>query len=148
MSTDPGAVFRRYLSAMVLNSLAAAEAAGLNATDYYALNLLDLTGPLTSGELAAQTGLTTGATTRLIDRLEQGGYVRRAPDPADRRKVMVESTGRPERLDEVLAGTRTRLAELLRGYPEAERATLFGYFERAATAYRSATDELIAARNA
>ncbi|MEV4356242.1 MarR family winged helix-turn-helix transcriptional regulator [Nonomuraea sp. NPDC004186] len=148
MSTDPSAVFRRYLSAMVLNSLAAAEAAGLNATDYYALNLLDLTGPLTSGELAAQTGLTTGATTRLIDRLEQGGYARRAPDPADRRKVMVESVGRPERLDEVLAGTRARLAELLQGYPEAERTTLFDYFERAATAYRSATDELIAARDA
>ncbi|WP_433431483.1 MarR family winged helix-turn-helix transcriptional regulator [Nonomuraea sp. CA-141351] len=148
MSTDPSATFRRYLSAIVLNSLAAAEAAGLNATDYYALNLLDLAGPLTSGELAVRTGLTTGATTRLIDRLEGSGYVRRAPDPADRRKVMVESTGQPKGLDEVLAGTRTRLAELIQEYPEAERATLFDYFERAATAYQSATDELIAARDA
>ncbi|WP_226900320.1 MarR family transcriptional regulator [Nonomuraea phyllanthi] len=98
MPTDPSVTFRHYLSAMVLNSLAAAEAAGLNATDYHALNLLDLTGPLTSGELAVRAGLTTGATTRLIDRLERGGHARRVPDPADRRKVMVESAGTPEGL--------------------------------------------------
>ncbi|SEG43426.1 DNA-binding transcriptional regulator, MarR family [Nonomuraea solani] len=147
-STDLSRAFRRYMSAMVLNSLAAAEAAGLNATDYYALNLLDLTGPLTSGELATQTGLTTGATTRLIDRLEQAGYVRRSPDPADRRKVMVESAGTPEGLDEVLKGTRRRLAEVFAGCSQAELATLHGYFERASTAYRDATDELISARNA
>lgn len=149
MSADPSVTFRHYLSAMVLNSLAAAEAAGLNATDYYALNLLDLTGPLTSGELAVRTGLTTGATTRLIDRLERSGHARRVPDPADRRKVMVESTGTPEGLDAVLAGTRARIGALIQGYPEAERATLFDFFGRATEAYQEATDELIAvARNA
>ncbi|MDF2709362.1 MAG: MarR family transcriptional regulator [Nonomuraea muscovyensis] len=146
MSTPPTEVFRRYLSAMVLNSLATAEAAGLNATDYYALNLLDLSGPLTSGELAVRTGLTTGATTRLIDRLEKGGHVRRVPDPVDRRKVIVETTGQPEGLDEVLAGTRRRIGEVLGSYSEDELATLFDYFARAATAYREATDELISAR--
>ncbi|MFG3440821.1 MarR family winged helix-turn-helix transcriptional regulator [Nonomuraea sp. NPDC047897] len=146
MSTPPTEVFRRYLSAMVLNSLTTAEAAGLNATDYYALNLLDLAGPLTSGELAARTGLTTGATTRLIDRLEKGGHVRRVPDPADRRKVIVEATGQPESLDKVLTGTRRRIGELLGSYSEEELATLFDYFGRAATAYREATDELARAR--
>ncbi|MEU5862886.1 MULTISPECIES: MarR family transcriptional regulator [unclassified Nonomuraea] len=146
MSTDPSAVFRRYLGAMVLNSLAAAEAAGLNATDYYALNLLDLHGPLTSGELAVQTGLTTGATTRLIDRLEKGGFVRRVPDPADRRKVIVEAVAEPPGLDAVLAGTRSRLAGLVRAYSETERATLFDYFGRAASAYRDATDEIVSSR--
>ncbi|MFD1545221.1 MarR family winged helix-turn-helix transcriptional regulator [Nonomuraea guangzhouensis] len=146
MSTDPSAVFRRYLSAMVLNSLASAEAAGLNATDYYALNLLDLAGPLTSGELAAQTGLTTGATTRLIDRLEKGGNVRRVQDPADRRKVIVEAAGQPESLDEVLAGTRRRLGELLSGYSEEESAILFDFFHRASAAYQEATDELVNSR--
>ncbi|WP_205315604.1 MarR family winged helix-turn-helix transcriptional regulator [Nonomuraea lactucae] len=143
MSTPQSAVFRRYLSAMVLNSLATAEAAGLNATDYYALNLLDLSGPLTSGELAARTGLTTGATTRLIDRLERGGHVRRAADPADRRKVIVESAGRPEGLDTVLAGTRRRIGELLQSFSAEELAVLFDYFGRAATAYQEATDELV-----
>ncbi|MFC5835585.1 MarR family winged helix-turn-helix transcriptional regulator [Nonomuraea insulae] len=148
MSTDLSALFRRYLSTMVLNSLATAEAAGLNATDYYALNLLDLSGPLTSGELAVRTGLTTGATTRLIDRLEQAGYVRRAPDPADRRKVMVESVAEPAGLDKVLKGTRSRLGAVFQGYSAEELATLRDYFERASAAYGEATDELIASRDA
>ncbi|MEV4894590.1 MarR family transcriptional regulator [Nonomuraea sp. NPDC055795] len=142
MSTDPSKIFRRYLSAGVINALATAEAAGLNATDYYALNLLDLSGPLTSGDLAAGTGLTTGATTRLIDRLEKGGLVRRVPDPADRRKVIVESVARPEGLEQVLAGTRRRLGEVFEGMTEADRAVLFRYFTQAADAYQAATEEL------
>ncbi|MFI6594748.1 MarR family winged helix-turn-helix transcriptional regulator [Nonomuraea sp. NPDC050536] len=141
MST-PSEMFRRYLSAMVLNSLATAEAAGLNATDYYALNLLDLAGPLTSGELATRTGLTTGATTRLIDRLEKAGCVRRVLDPADRRKVIVESVGAPPGLDKVLEGTRRRLGEVLMSYGEEQRGVLFDYFGRASEAYQEATDEL------
>ncbi|MET9342612.1 MULTISPECIES: MarR family winged helix-turn-helix transcriptional regulator [unclassified Nonomuraea] len=143
---EPSVVFRHYLSAVVLHSLASAEAAGLNATDLYALNTLELSGPLTSGELAARTGLTTGATTRLIDRLEQSGYVRRAADPADRRKVIVEASGRPARLDAALSGARQRLAELLGGYTEEQRATLFDYFGKAAGAFQEATDELTATR--
>ncbi|MFD9939645.1 MarR family winged helix-turn-helix transcriptional regulator [Nonomuraea sp. NPDC059023] len=142
MSTDPSKVFRRYLSAGVINALATAEAAGLNATDYYALNLLDLSGPLTSGDLAAGTGLTTGATTRLIDRLEKGGFARRVPDPDDRRKVIVESVARPEGLEQVLAGTRRRLGEVFEGMAEGDRAVLFRYFTEAADAYQAATQEL------
>ncbi|WP_327090645.1 MarR family transcriptional regulator [Nonomuraea sp. NBC_01738] len=146
MSHDPSETFRRYLSAMVINSLATAEAAGLNATDYYALNLLDLGGPLSSGELAQHTGLTTGATTRLIDRLEKGGHVRRVPDPHDRRKVIVESAGQPTGLAEVLSGTRRRLAGVFDDLTEAERALVFAYFRRATDAYQEATAELVAAR--
>ncbi|MFI9554717.1 MarR family winged helix-turn-helix transcriptional regulator [Nonomuraea endophytica] len=142
MPTDPSKIFRRYLSASVINALATAEAAGLNATDYYALNLLDLSGPLTSGDLAVGTGLTTGATTRLIDRLEKGGLVRRVPDPSDRRKVIVESVARPEGLEQVLAGTRRRLGEVFEGMAEGDREVLFRYFTQAADAYQAATEEL------
>ncbi|MFD1933524.1 MULTISPECIES: MarR family winged helix-turn-helix transcriptional regulator [Nonomuraea] len=143
---EPSAVFRHYLSAVVLHSLASAESAGLNATDLYALNTLELSGPLTSGELAARAGLTTGATTRLIDRLEQSGYVRRVADPTDRRKVIVEASGRPARLDEALKGARQRLAELLGDYTDEQRATLFDYFDKAANAFQEATDELTSGR--
>jgi DNA-binding MarR family transcriptional regulator len=45
---------------------------------------------MTAGQLAATIGLTTGATTTAIDRLERAGYVRRPPDPSDRRRVLVE----------------------------------------------------------
>lgn len=70
--------------------MAGAEAVGLSASEWYALSQIALEGTLTSGELAARTGLTTGATTRLIDCLERAGFVRRAADPDDRRKVIVE----------------------------------------------------------
>ena len=99
---DAGRVYRRYLSAVLLHGHASARACGLGATDLYALNILELTGPLTPGELGARAGLTTGPTTRLIDRLEQAGYVRRVPAPDDRRKVIVEPIGKPAQLDQVL----------------------------------------------
>ncbi|WP_328402254.1 MarR family transcriptional regulator [Nocardia sp. NBC_00403] len=65
----------------MLHARAGAKALDLGATDLYALNILELTGPMTPGELGARTGLTTGPTTRLIDRLEHAGYVRRSADP-------------------------------------------------------------------
>jgi DNA-binding MarR family transcriptional regulator len=63
---------------------------GLSESDIETLeHLIDL-GATTAGRLAEITGLTSGAVTRVIDRLEQSGYVRRVPDPADRRRVIVE----------------------------------------------------------
>ena len=63
---------------------------GLNRTDIRCLDILDLTGRQTAGELAAGMGLSTGAVTAMLDRLERTGYVRRVRDPADRRRVLVE----------------------------------------------------------
>ena len=63
---------------------------GLSESDVEALELLIDAGSATAGKLSDLMGLTTGAVTRVIDRLEQSGYVRRVPDPADRRRVIVE----------------------------------------------------------
>jgi DNA-binding MarR family transcriptional regulator len=70
----------------------AAERLGLNRTDLHAVNIIENNGGLTAGELAAASGLTTGAVTGVIDRLERAGYARRVPDPTDRRRVKVEVT--------------------------------------------------------
>ena len=145
MSTErDGERFRRYLSAVVLHAQAGARAVGLGATDLYALNVLELGGAMTPGELAQRTGLTTGPTTRLIDRLETAGYVRRRADAHDRRKVIVEPIGRPADLDAVLAPARRRIADLIGGYTPEQRALLFDYFARATEAYREAADEVTA----
>ncbi|TWP50123.1 MarR family transcriptional regulator [Lentzea tibetensis] len=136
MPDDATEVYRRYLGAVMLNGLAAARACGLGATDLYALNVLGATGPMTPGELSARTGLTTGPTTRLIDRLEQAGYVRRVPDPGDRRKVIVEQVGTPAELDEALAPARRKVAEVLQSYSPEQLDTLFDYFARATDAFR------------
>lgn len=66
-----------------------AEAMGLHVTDAECIDFLQEMGPSTAGDLARATRLTTGAITSVIDRLEKAGYVRRSPDPKDRRKVIV-----------------------------------------------------------
>jgi DNA-binding MarR family transcriptional regulator len=63
---------------------------GLSESDIETLESLIEMGATTAGRLAELTGLTSGAVTRVIDRLEQAGYVRRVADPADRRRVIVE----------------------------------------------------------
>lgn len=71
---------------------ACAERLGLHPTDWECVTLLDDAAPggLTAGQLAELTGRTTGAITGVIDRLEAAGFARRARDPADRRRVVVE----------------------------------------------------------
>ena len=139
---DAAAVYRRYLSAVLLHGHASARACGLGATDLYALNILELAGPMTPGELGARAGLTTGPTTRLIDRLEQAGYVRRSPAPGDRRKVIVEPVGKPAQLDEVMAPVRREVGEILAGYSDEQLDALYDYFRRAARAYEEAAERL------
>jgi DNA-binding MarR family transcriptional regulator len=74
-----------------LFSQAVAECVGMHSTDIETMDLLNTLGPMTAGELAERTGLSSGATTRLIDRMERAGYVRRRPDEHDRRCVIVEA---------------------------------------------------------
>ncbi len=68
---------------------AAAAQIGMAVTDLQVIDILEHTGPATAGQLAEQTGLTTGAITGMIDRLEKAGMVRRENDPNDGRRVLV-----------------------------------------------------------
>lgn len=70
----------------------AAKRLGVSETDLRCLNIVENSGKLSAGELATQSGLTGGAITGVIDRLERAGYVCRVSDPADRRRVWVEVT--------------------------------------------------------
>jgi DNA-binding MarR family transcriptional regulator len=70
----------------------AAERLGVNDTDQHCLNIIESAGGLTSGELAAAAGLSTGAVTGVVDRLERVGYARRIRDSADRRRINIEVT--------------------------------------------------------
>ena len=86
---------RRSGSLMQLLSQAAADRIGINATDLNCLNLVALTGHMTAGDLAKQTGLSTASITGVLDRLEEGGFVRRVRDPHDRRRVIAELADGP-----------------------------------------------------
>jgi DNA-binding MarR family transcriptional regulator len=73
---------------------AAHRAIGVNSTDGRCLDVIDRRGLISAGQLASEAGLTTGAVTAVLDRLEEKALVRRVPDPDDRRRVLVEVTDR------------------------------------------------------
>lgn len=77
---------------------AAAAQVGMNVTDLQVTDILDITGPTTAGQLAELMGLTTGAITGMIDRLEKAGLVRRERDPEDGRRVIVRLVPNEEAL--------------------------------------------------
>ncbi len=107
---------------------------GLSESDVDALELLLDSGAATAGKLAELMGMTTGAVTRVIDRLEQAGYVRRTTDPADRRRVVIELV--PERAAslESLMGSLERAAETEVGqYSPEQLATINEFLSRMAT---------------
>jgi DNA-binding MarR family transcriptional regulator len=81
--------FRTGSAQSVIFSQAAADRLGIASSDMECFDLLSLHGPMTAGRLAELTGLTTGAITGVIDRLERGGYARRERDLNDRRRVIV-----------------------------------------------------------
>src|SRR5258707_13494664 len=72
----------------------AAARLGIGAVDMRCLNAIENAGGLTAGELAREVGVTTGAVTGALDRLERARYARRGPDPEDRRRV--RATGTPD----------------------------------------------------
>jgi len=85
-----GLALREYLGAADMYEEAVAERLGLSRTDMRCVDLLERRGTMTAGALAVASGLTTGAVTFLIDRLEARGWVRRRRDATDRRRVLVE----------------------------------------------------------
>jgi DNA-binding MarR family transcriptional regulator len=89
---EGGKVFRAYQTSNDNFDQAIADRVGMNRTDMRCLDLVDQAGGMTAGELARAAGLTTGAVTAVIDRLERAGMARRVADAADRRRVRIEVT--------------------------------------------------------
>jgi len=118
----------------VLMSDAVAKLVGLNSTDLECLDLLGLAGPTTAGRLATHTGLTTGAMTAVIDRLERAGFARRVRDAGDRRCVLVEAL--PERVRQIEMLYRPLIAAVARlneEYGDRQLAVVVDYLSRGVT---------------
>jgi DNA-binding MarR family transcriptional regulator len=92
---------------------AVADALGINRTDMRTLDLLQQSGVVNAGKLAERTGLTTGAMTTALDRLERAGYARRVRDSADRRRVLVETTERASKDAQRFYGEHAQSSERL-----------------------------------
>jgi DNA-binding MarR family transcriptional regulator len=122
---------RRMTAQSVLIGDAVSERVGLSSTDLECLDLALLTGGATAGEFAKATGLTTGAITGVIDRLEAAGYVKRERDPADRRKVVVRA--RPamtRKVAPLYQSLQREMTRLWSRYDEAELAVVLDFLTR------------------
>ncbi len=111
---------------------AMAERLGLSPSDHKALDLLDRHGPMTAGELAGYTGLTSGAITGMADRLERAGHLRRVRDPHDRRRVILERDhGGDAHLNAAFGPLLQRTEALLNAYNEAALQVILDFLQRA-----------------
>jgi DNA-binding MarR family transcriptional regulator len=125
---------RHYSDASILMHEAISRKAGLSGTDHKYLGLLLEKGPLTAGELSQLTGLTTGAVTGLIDRLENKKLVKREFDKSDRRKVIIVANAESAKnlLTPFFKDLQQKTTKLLSTYTDRELQIIEEYF-RAAT---------------
>jgi DNA-binding MarR family transcriptional regulator len=116
---------------------------GLNPTDHRCLEILQNDEDATAGELADRTGLTSGAVTAVIDRLEKAGFVRREAHPTDRRSVVIRTV--PERyreLSRLFVPLAQGMSKLCAQYSEADLKVIMDYMTRSAELFRSETSRL------
>lgn len=112
-----------------LNNVVAAQL-GVIDTDVQCLHVLNLHGPSTPGELAKHVNLTTGSASRMIDRLVAADCVRRVPDPADRRRVLIEPTqSGMDRVGAAYSGLIARTRDDLKSFDDNEISTILRFIK-------------------
>ena len=119
--------FREMSTETIMFHQAVADILGLHVTDHKCLDFIYRFGAMPAGRLAELTGLTTGAITGIIDRLEEAGYVRRTNDPKDRRRTIVEPTRNKKlekKIEVLFIPLRDRMHKLLSSYSDSELAFL------------------------
>ena len=122
--------FQQISGQSVLTSQVIADKVGLAPSDLECLGYLDDGGPMTAGRLAELTGLTSGAVTRMVDRLEAKKYVRRRSDPEDRRRVIIELVpGRAKEFERFYGPMARDATERMSCYSDAELAFIADLLE-------------------
>ncbi len=127
---DFRAASRQYSDTSILMHEAIARKAGLSGTDHKYLGFLIEKGEITAGELSQLTGLTTGAVTGLIDRLEKKKLVKRQFDKEDRRKVIIVPNiqNAMKLLEPIFAELQQKTTKLISSFSEKEIQVIQRYF--------------------
>ncbi|MGA1982144.1 MAG: MarR family winged helix-turn-helix transcriptional regulator [Acidobacteriaceae bacterium] len=122
---------RQLIAGTILFNQKIADAAGLRLTDMQCMNVLDLLGPSTPGKLAECTGLTTGGVTVMLDRMERAGFVKRSPNPNDRRSVVVSvNPKRLKKLHTYYDQINRQTVAIFSEFPEADLEVVASFFSR------------------
>src|SRR5919202_2192422 len=119
--------FREMSTETIMFHQAVADVLGLHITDHKCLDFIYHSGAMPAGRLAELTGLTTGAVTGIIDRLEGAGYVRRTNDPNDRRRTIVEPIRNKKlekKIEMIFTPFHQRMYQLFSLYSDSELAFL------------------------
>jgi DNA-binding MarR family transcriptional regulator len=119
--------FREMSTETVMFHQAVADELGLYITDHKCMDIIHRFGAMPAGRLGEMTGLTTGAITGMIDRLEKAGYVRRTNDPKDRRKTIVEPVRNKKlerKIEMIFTPLHERMHKFLSSYSESELTLL------------------------
>ena len=125
---------RKFIANAIFFNQKVAERCDLNLTDTQCLNLLELSGSATPGQLAEYTGLTTGGITVVLDRLEKAGFIQREPNPKDRRSLIVKTVPSGiARMHAFYTEINKGMAELMSKFSEKDLAVVQAFFERANT---------------
>ncbi len=122
-----GRLARQHSTAVVLFHHAVAERLGLGPTDHKCLDLLRDRGAMAGSDLSAITGLTSGAITGVVARLERAGYLRREPDPHDGRKQILRLVLDRTPIQNVINPLRQDVAALLEKF-DARQLTAIAEF--------------------
>lgn len=140
-----GPVGRASSAATVMFHQAMADQLGLSATEHKCADILFRSGPISAGELAQITGLTTGAITGIVDRLEAIGLARREKDPNDRRRVIIEPTvskEHEEMMGELFSSLQEATLKLGSRYNEEELELILDFMQRTTAMMQEETYKL------
>jgi DNA-binding MarR family transcriptional regulator len=143
LMTELEHAIRRSTASGAIFSQSVANYVGVSSSDLECLDFLNLEGRVTAGRLAEVTGLTTGAITGVVDRLEKAGFVRRERDEEDRRKVFIVPV--PENIAKVgkcYEPVQRAMFELWRAYSESELRLLLRFADDGYKAMLAATEQL------
>ena len=135
---------REMTTQSILFHQAIAESAGLSGTDHKFIDLFFQHGSMTAGKLAKLTGLTTGATTGVIDRLEKKKLVRRERNPNDRRQVLVVLNEKEaqEKIGPAFKHMQEGLESLYQGFSESDLAIVEEFMIRTITFYKTQIEQI------
>jgi DNA-binding MarR family transcriptional regulator len=131
---------REHGDATVLFHSALAAKLGLHSTDYKALGVLDRLGPMSAGELGRHAGLAAASVTNLIDRLAARGFLRREPDPTDRRRVLLHAEVTELTENEFFASWQRSASQLWQRYSDTELAVILDFLTETAKRLRTRTE--------
>jgi len=122
---------RQLSTATTMAASAIAQQIGMNSSDLQCAELLVRMGPLTAGQLAELSGLTTGAITGVVDRLERAGWAKREADSKDRRRVIIRALPQDSPAESSLYNPYTEaMSDLLADYNDEELGFILEFINR------------------